>query len=59
MKKSYIVPSLQIVETSISQMIATSIKVGGKVSNNENIGFVKGDDASGEEEGFWEGNMEW
>ena len=40
-------------------MIAASLKVGGKVNKAEDVGFVKGDDASGEDEGFWEGNTEW
>ena len=59
MKKSYISPECLIIETTPSQMIAASLKVGGKVEKAEDVGFVKGDDASGEDEGFWEGNTEW
>ena len=59
MKKSYISPECLIIETTPSQMIAASLKVGGKVNKAEDVGFVKGDDASGEDEGFWEGDTEW
>lgn len=52
MKKIYIIPTLNIVSVDVQHMLAASIKVGGdKVSNSEDIGFVKGDE--GDEE-YWE-----
>ena len=40
-------------------MIAASLKVGGKVEKAEDVGFVKGDNASGENAEFWDGDTEW
>lgn len=59
MKRTYISPVLQVVETTVSQMIAVSVKVGGTVNNSEDIGFVKGENTSGENGGFWDSETEW
>ena len=59
MKKSYISPECLIIETTPLQMIAASLKGGGKVEKAEDVGFVKGDNVSGEDAKFWEGDTEW
>ena len=59
MKRTYISPVLQVVETTVSQMIAVSVKVGGTVNNSEDIGFVKGENTSDENGGFWDSETEW
>lgn len=59
MKTSYISPECLIIETTPSQMIAASLKIGGMVEKAEDVGFVKGDNASGEDSEFWEGDTEW
>lgn len=59
MKTSYISPECLIIETTPSQMIAASLKIGGNVEKAEDVGFVKGDNASGEDAEFWEGDTEW
>ena len=58
MKKRYIHPAMHVTRTSPVQMIATSIKVGGTVNKEEDINFVK-EDASADDEGFWDEETDW
>ena len=49
---------MHVTRTSPVQMIATSIKVGGTVNKEEDINFVK-EDASADDEGFWDEETDW
>lgn len=48
---------MHVLATSPSQVMATSLKVGGTVNKEEDINFVKGE--SSNEEEFWDGDTDW
>ena len=59
MKKNYICPALQVLETTTFEMLAVSIKVGGAVDKSEDVGFVKGENHNEESGEFWKSDMDW
>ena len=60
MKKTYILPDIDLQQlTSAEQLLTSSIKVGGKVENTNDVGFVKGNVNTNGNEEFWDNEKDW